>query len=458
MTDQSEQETPWEVEVVHRVRRYRSDYRENSNDYKPPKAREIAHESAEIFDDLGVVATTRETETIWVYHTETGLWVDDGEQYLRTLIDRGTEDLFTPTLFRKVIEKVKARTLIDRDELGAPEGSIAVENGLLDLHTEDIRPLTPDNRATWQLPVLYDSDAECPRTLDFLEEVFPTDTLPLIQEYLGYSLTESTRRDKALMVLGPTNSGKSVFLDVLRAFFGKENTASVAPHEYTNSRWGKAGLEGKQVNIRHDLNTKELENLGILKEIISGDPIRAERKGQPVFEFQPRAKHFYAANNAPRPSRDEEAFWNRWLTIITPRSIPEEEQDPKLTEKLTTAEELSGLLNWALAGYDRLQSQEQFTNAPTPEENKRRWQRFGGSVDRFIYEELQVTKKSGDFEYGDDLFGEYERFAESEDLPSVSRQKFTKHLIKRDGVGKTKRDRDGTRIRSYTGIIHHGGE
>jgi putative DNA primase/helicase len=65
------------------------------------------------------------------------------------------------------------------------------------------------------------------------------------------------------------------------------------------------------------------------------------------------AKLLFSANALPKTKVYDEAFYNRWIIIPFMNSMLGKE-DPKLTEKLTSPEELSGIINLALAGLKRL--------------------------------------------------------------------------------------------------------
>lgn len=52
---------------------------------------------------------------------------------------------------------------------------MAVANGVVDLRTGVLRPGTPDDRITLHAEIAFDPDAQCPRWMRFLEEVFEGD-------------------------------------------------------------------------------------------------------------------------------------------------------------------------------------------------------------------------------------------------------------------------------------------
>jgi len=386
-----------------------------------------------------------------LYACRDGVWKPDGENVLRQKLRRLLGPEYSQHIRREVTDQIKATRSRSRDEMGVPSGTVAVANGLLDLDDAELRSLRPSDSALWRMPVEYNEDAECPEFKTFLRDVCPEDDRPLLQEFVGYCLLhDDVPHEKALMLLGPTDAGKSVFLNVVAELFGRDSVESASIQYLVNERWGLAELEGTPVNIRHDLDPSVIRNTGKAKEIISGNQMQAERKNKDPFDMQPTTKHIYSANRAPERNTDDEAFWNRWLTVVFPKSIPRDEQGSTLTESLTTDDELSGILNWALDGYQRLTEQDHFTNEPTPSENKGRWEQFGSSVERFL--DARMVQEGDAQVPKSDAYNAYREYASDQGMGRVTLSKFTRELKRKDGIGQKQRRNDGEKQRVYTGV------
>ena len=83
----------------------------------------------------------------------------------------------------------------------------------------------------------------------------------------------------------------------------------------------------------------------MFKLMVAGEPIAVERKGEQGFAFKPYARLFFSANTLPRSLDTTDGFFRRLILIRFPNSFIKEAADPNLLQKLTTPEELSGLLN-----------------------------------------------------------------------------------------------------------------
>jgi putative DNA primase/helicase len=111
------------------------------------------------------------------------------------------------------------------------------------------------------------------------------------------------------------------------------------------------------VNTCADIPNKKINETGIFKMLVSGDPIYAEKKGKDGFTFTNRAKLVFSANEIPPSDDMTPAFIRRWSIIPFRRTFEGDEVDSDLIKKLTTKEELAGLLKLAFAGMKLLESE-----------------------------------------------------------------------------------------------------
>lgn len=380
------------------------------------------------------------------------VWTDDGTQALREKLRAQLQEDYSSTVRTKTKEHLLAGGVTDRHKFGMPDGKVAVENGLLDLETENLRSVRREDRVLWKLPVEYDPEANCPGFRSALKQWLPDEEArDKIQEFIGYALDfNSVTRDAMLMLLGPTRTGKSTFLKVIGELFGEDNTTHMSIQYLANDKWGVAELEQTPVNIRHDLDSTDIRQEGVVKELASGEPMKVEQKFQSPYTIHPRTKHMFSANRVPECSHTDDAFYNRWLMVPFDQQVPPDERDRRLDEKLTTPQELSGILNWAIEGYQRLQTQEQFTAERGPDETRALWQKNGGSIDRFIHEHIDVVRDAA--EPKEWVYTAYKEFADSNGAAPESKNMLTRKLKTLDGVGVSQRRFNGTPKHAYTGV------
>jgi putative DNA primase/helicase len=76
--------------------------------------------------------------------------------------------------------------------------------------------------------------------------------------------------------------------------------------------------------------------------------IPAEKKFLSPFKFVNHAKPLFSANEIPKTEDESDAFFSRLIIINFPNQFLGDKADPSLIDKLTTEEELSGLLKLIL--------------------------------------------------------------------------------------------------------------
>jgi putative DNA primase/helicase len=400
--------------------------------------------------------TREEDDTLFVYHGDKGIYKDDAERRIkeRMRAKLGT-DHYTKSRAETVINKMKPANYRSADAFGNEKRLVCVTNGILDITdpaTPTLKEHSPDYLFLSRLPVTYDPDANAVEFEKFLEDVVREEDIPKLQEYIGYCLHHwGMPYQRALMLVGPTNTGKSTFLNVVHELLGKENIANKSLQSLANDKFAPASLDGKLANIRSDLDDSIVKNTGVFKELAAGDRIEVEQKYQPSFSMAVTQKQLYSANTVPEVPDASEAFYERWLHARFPDEVPKDERDPRLEATLTTDDELSGILNWALEGYARLTSQETFTNELSRQKKQALWQSHGDSISQFIEEEI-VLDPAAKKTPKDDVYDAYRAFCSEAGTPAETKQKFSKRLLNESAVDTCRRTINGKQTRCYRGV------
>jgi putative DNA primase/helicase len=142
---------------------------------------------------------------------------------------------------------------------------INMRNGRLEWRTKTLYPHTPDVFEVVQLPVAYDPDAPCPTFDRYLETTLEAEIISLAEEVMGDCAIPDTRHEKAVMLTGEGQNGKSVLIDTLTAMLGPENVSHVALQDLEENRFRVAELFGKLGNFFTDLDSRALKSSGISK-------------------------------------------------------------------------------------------------------------------------------------------------------------------------------------------------
>jgi P4 family phage/plasmid primase-like protien len=238
---------------------------------------------------------------------------------------------------------------------GREHAYLAVDNGLLDLESSQLRPHIADWFSNVCLPYPFDPAAKALKWTKFLERNFggDSDRIGLIQEFFGYTLAKTTDCQSALIVHGPGGNGKSVLLAGLRAMLGAGNISTV-PLEGFGQRFAMAETLGKLANVCPEVGELDKTCEGVLKSFIGGDSMLFEKKGKDPFTARPTARLVIATNNIPRFVDRSEGIWRRLLIVPMEFVIPASERTPGMDKEEFWSAELPGILNWALEGLKRL--------------------------------------------------------------------------------------------------------
>jgi putative DNA primase/helicase len=411
------------------------------------------HYAVELIEEDHTFATHRDSEHVYQYDDERGVFDRGGETYIRELVSDGLEHRAKQSRDRNIINEIQNRTFEDTDDLGGPAGTLCVNNGVFDLATREMSDHAPDYLFLRDLDVAYDKAADCPQWCSFIEEMVPESDRDKLQEYAGYCLHHWDQPyKKALFIQGPQDSGKSTFLSVLTAILGgQDNVASETLHSLIETRWGTAQLFGKYANIHNDIDATDLKQPGRFKVLTGNDKsIPAERKNEKKFTFKPSQKLVFAANRYPHVKNADDVFHNRWIHVSFPNRVATDEQDEGLRDDLL--DEAPGILNWMLEGYDRLRDQGQFSDERTAEDKRELWEGFGDSISRFKTQELVVTGKQHDWVPVDEVYSRYQKLCAELEMAEETKTAVTQRLTDDERVEKTRKAIDGNRQYVYRGV------
>ncbi|MEM3550837.1 MAG: phage/plasmid primase, P4 family, partial [Candidatus Bathyarchaeia archaeon] len=367
--------------------------------------------------------TMKDTDVVYVF--DDGYYQPYGEILIKVECKKRLGREYRKNRALEVIDYIKCSTYMNRRE--EPPNLIPLANGVLDVETMMLKPYTPDLMFFNKLPVKYDPSAKCPNIEKFLQEITATkQDVDILLEVIGFCLYREYVIAKALMLVGGGSNGKSSFLNLVKTFLGKENVSGRSLQDLEENRFAKADLHHKLANIYADLPDKALFRTGTFKMLTGRDLITAEHKFQNSFTFENYAKLLFSANKVPEAYDDTDAFFRRWLIIVFPNQFVNDKADPYLLKKLTTPEELSGLLNLALQALKRLLEKGQFSYSKTTEEIREDYIRKSSPIAAFVMDCLEVDSDA--FIVKKELYNAFAEYCRVKNLPAVTQDTFYKNL------------------------------
>jgi putative DNA primase/helicase len=238
------------------------------------------------------------------------------------------------------------------DQFDADPMLLNVANGIIDLRSGEFREHDRGHLATKLAPVEYEPRATAPRWQAFLERVLPdAEVRAFVQRYLGYSLSGSTQEQTFAILHGGGANGKSTLLEVIRALlgdYGQQAPAETFLDHRDSIPNDVARLRGARFVAATELAEGRRLNEALVKRMSGGDAMVARFMRGEWFEFTMQGKVWLASNHLPTIRGTDEAIWRRIRLVEFGVTIPAEERDLHLAEKLRR--ELPGILNWAIEG------------------------------------------------------------------------------------------------------------
>jgi len=287
---------------------------------------------------------------------EAGWWksIQPGPEILEVL-EKAKPEGVRPTahVLSSVERLAREKARVSNEQWDFNPDVLVLANGTLDLRTYTLREHRPDDYATAALDYAYDPDARAPFFLATILDTIP-EAADLIQEFAGYALTTDTSLEAALWLYGPPGSGKSTIIEGIRAMLGSR-VGLLGLHDLTTNRYALGQLPGKTLLISTEQPADYVACTHQLNALISGEPVRVERKYRDEFYYRPKAKLLWAMNSLPRIDPGDGLF-RRLLVVEFQR--PVENPDPELKARI--ANERAGILNWALEGLRRLRARGRF--------------------------------------------------------------------------------------------------
>lgn len=217
------------------------------------------------------------------------------------------------------------------------------------------------------LPYSYDAKAKCNEFQKFLDSSLPDKDLQMIlQEFIGWCLlhdnTKETKFEKALFLYGKGSNGKSVLYEIVCSLFGRENVSMFQLADLTTNANSRASAKNALVNFCSDIERNGKIEHGTLKAMISGEAVQFKLMRQDVTTEDWKPKLIFNANNMPNHAEFTDAFFRRLIVIPFEKQFRGNEIDTGIADRVIK-NELSGILNWAIIGLQRLLANKGFTQS-----------------------------------------------------------------------------------------------
>jgi putative DNA primase/helicase len=246
----------------------------------------------------------------------------------------------------------------------ADSWTLNTPGGIVDLRTGVLRPGKREDYCT-KITAVAPAES-CSLWHQFLARItYGNGQLQhFLQRVCGYALTGITREHALFFLYGTGANGKSVFINTIAGVMGEYAKAapietfiaSSSEHHPTDL----AGLQGARLVTAVETEDGRRWAESKLKVLTGGERIPARFMRQDFFEYVPQFKLLIAGNHKPGLRTVDEAMRRRLNLLPFTVTIPAQERDLELREKLRA--ERGGILQWMIEGC--LSWQREGLNAP----------------------------------------------------------------------------------------------
>ena len=271
---------------------------------------------------------------------------------------------------------------------------INCKNGELHIQEDGTAKLKPHNHfsyLTYCLDTMYDAEAKCPTFDKIIESVFITAKekdnvsdkeeeknakklerqrlLRIVQMMFGYFIQPNRWLTKFFFWEGRSASnGKSSLVKILNALIGGQNTLSMNIHDLA-TQFGLFPTIGKLVIIDDDASTAKPLSESMLKKLSQNSINLVNQKSRDQYTAMNIAVPLIVTNNTIKID-EVGAGLSRRIIIIPFENKFETVSDKDNPVTTVIQQEMSGVLNWAIKGFQMLLENHNIFN-PTLQDDKK---------------------------------------------------------------------------------------
>lgn len=304
-------------------------------------------------------------------------WVRLSENKIRAQLQevaaeyKGLTDKTLHSLVNDALGSLKDYLGSNQDALSLNEEAMPVinfHNGELWINPDgsvELRPHKPESHLLYCLPYNYDPEKKCPTFDTALLEIFaqaqqPQEMCRHAYELLGYIIQPRRPIPCFWMLIGHGANGKTTFLQTACRLISADYLYNIDMSSFGRDKFSVSQLPGKLVMIDDDIKMDTVIPDGLLKKISESKQLSARQPyGKQSFTFLNTALPIMAGNHYPLCHDLSEGLLRRAMVVPFSRQFKPHEQDKSKFEHIW-AHEMSGILNRAIEGYQRVIKRKRF--------------------------------------------------------------------------------------------------
>ena len=243
-----------------------------------------------------------------------------------------------------------------------------------------------------------------------------------LYEMLCYATLSHQFLQRLFALIGNGSNGKGCFLKILTKFLGKTNICTTEMKTLTTVRFETSALYKKQACLMTEVDSYDMKNTNLLKQLTGEDPIRYEFKGKIAFQEESATTIFLATNSLPVTPDQSDGYYRRYLIVDFPnvftvgRDIMAEIPDI----------EFNNLAKKCVRVCKELYENRKFTNEGSQKERMERYEERSNPLMKFI--DVRCDEDPEEYVIFQDFHKEFTKYLKAHRLRTMTKIKVTRTL------------------------------
>jgi putative DNA primase/helicase len=334
------------------------------------------------------------------------------------------------------------------------------QNGVLDLDTMEMSENSPKHGFMTVLPYSYDPEARAPHFEKFLDDVTlgREELKETLLEFAGYSLSgDKCWEQKAMILLGEGQNGKSKFVQILRELAGSSAVSALSLSDLDDEK-NRFQLEKSLFNVSEE-TPKYLVDSSIFKNLVSGGDILAKKLYENSYTMRNKAKFWFLCNELPKTYDFTHGMFRRLVIVPFDATFSGKNEDKHIEQKLLP--ELPGILNMCLAAYFRMQKRGSLIKSEVVANRLREYKEDVDVVRRWVKDNLEILPEiNGKYTASKVIYGKYSNDMRLENEKPIPECPFLRRVAKIIPDYQKRQDRiteNGAKVSIIRGVVMHDG-
>lgn len=390
------------------------------------------------------------------------LKTDDAEALIFNLLDDKAKCLVPNKEIKEAMKRLCYMPELQLDlisEFWKGQMLVNLSHGVYDILRQELVPVRGEFEFDYVINIRYRPRCkldDAPNFKHYIETSVGYDQLECLLRVLGYCISSLTKGRKAFVFYGIGRTGKSTILNVLEAAIGS-NLVSHEPFHTMSGERAKAHYEGKRCNISRETSTRPNRNEESFKSLVSCEFTTGSEKYEKQRDFVATLSFVFAGNSDVEFTFMDDAILDRLVYLIFNKTIPEDEIDLDLEEKLLAEKDV--IFSLALDSLKRLiMDKYDFKMAPIAQEHIKHRRYLIHSAESFLDEKCKLSDNGKVSKVV--LYAAYTVFCKANALKPESRNRFYDKVRNYDASITDGRvpDSTGNSVQGFHGISLIGGE